>query len=149
MTNNWQHRFKLIPAVFIIVRKGKQMLLLRRKGTGYMDGYYSLPAGHVDGDERAVMAAIREAKEEIGLNVAPNDMCLVHTMHEKAEGHERLNLGFEILNYKGEPRNMEPDKCDELRWASLDKLPENIVPSVKFLLEQIEANNPYSDYNFQ
>lgn len=149
MGNNWRHRFKLIPAVFVVVRKGNQVLLLRRKGTGYMDGYYSLPAGHVDGDERAIVAACREAKEEVGLDLQSKDLRLVHTMHEQAEGHERMNLGFEVLHYAGKPKNMEPDKCDGLRWAPLDKLPENIVPSVKFLLEQIEAGEPYSDYNFR
>ncbi len=149
MSNNWQHRFTLIPAVFIVVRKDNQILLLRRKGTGYMDGYYSLPAGHIDGSEPAIVAACREAKEEVGLDLKPEDLHLVHTMHEQAEGHERMNLGFEVMHYTGKPKNMEPNKCDELRWATLDKLPENIVPSIRFLLEKIAAGEPYSDFNFK
>lgn len=148
MSNTWQHRFTLIPVVFIVVRKDNKILLLRRKRTGYMDGYYSLPADHVDGGEPAIVAACREAKEEVGLALKPEALRLIHTMHEQAEGHERMNLGFEAVRYTGEPENMEPNKCDELRWAALDDLPVNLVPSIKFLLEKIEAGEPYSDFNF-
>ena len=48
-----KERFKLIPAVFLIFRRGDEVLLLRRANTGYQDGKYGLVAGHLDGDELA------------------------------------------------------------------------------------------------
>jgi 8-oxo-dGTP diphosphatase len=146
--SNWKQRFTVIPAVFMVFKRDDKVLLLRRKGTGYMDGYYSLPAGHVDGGEPAIRAACREAKEEVGIVLEPKDLRLVHTIHESAEGHERINLGFLVENFSGEPKNMEPNKCDELRWAPLDGLPENMVPSIRHMLAQVEAGIPYSDFNF-
>jgi 8-oxo-dGTP diphosphatase len=145
---NWEHRHRVIMAAFLVFRDKEKVLLLRRANTGYMDGYYSLPAGHVDGDEPAIVAACREAKEEVGVTIEPADLELVHTVHEKAEGHERLNLGFEVKAYKGKITNMEPEKCDELRWVPITDLPDDMVPSIRELLEHISAGRRYSDYNF-
>ena len=115
-----------------------------------MDGYYSLPAGHVDGNESARQAAIREAKEEVNIDLTPRDLELIHTMHRKAtEGdHERMDLFFKVNKWNGNPKNVEPQKCDELSWYLVDSLPENIVPEVKFSLNKVNNNESYSDFNF-
>ena len=60
-------RFTLIAAVHVFLRRGDQVLLLRRHNTGYMDGSYSVVAGHLDSNEEVVAAAIREAQEEAGI----------------------------------------------------------------------------------
>jgi 8-oxo-dGTP diphosphatase len=146
---NWEHRHRVVPAVFLIFRDGDNVLLLRRANTGYMDGSYSLPAGHLDGNEPAIVAACREALEEVGAEIAPEDLRLVHIMHEMAEGHERINLGFEVQRYGGTLRNMEPHKCDELRWVSADELPANTVPQVVAIFEKIRNSEVYSDHNFR
>jgi len=145
---NWEHRHRVIPAVFLIFRDGDKVLLLRRANTGYMDGFFSFPAGHVDGNEPAAVAACREAYEEVGVIIKPEDLELVHTVHEKAEGHERINLGFEVKHYEGKLTNMEPEKCDELRWVPANGLPKDVIPSVREMLEHIFAGRRYSDYNF-
>lgn len=144
----WQDRHKVILAVFLIFRKEQEVLLLKRTGTEYMNGFYSLPAGHVDGNEAAIVAACREAKEEVGVEIDPKDLRLVHTMHELAEGHERLNLGFEVLKYEGDLYNAEPHKHGELRWADPADLPTNTVPQVKAIFQNVAANAPYSSYGF-
>lgn len=146
--STWENRHRVIPAVFLIFTKDNQVLLLKRANTGYKDGWYSLPAGHVDGDESAVAAACREAKEEVGVDIKPKDLRLVHTMHEMAEGHERINLGFKVLNYHGEPKNTEPEKCDELRWVPLRDLPEKTVEQVKHIVQKYLDEEIYSDFNF-
>lgn len=146
--SNWEHRHRVIPAVFLIFTKDDQILLLKRANTGYKDGFYSLPAGHVDGNEPAVVAACREAKEEVGVDIQPEELRLVHTMHEQAEGHERINLGFEVLHYDGELTNIEPEKCSELRRVSMYDLPEDTVDQVKLFVQKYLANKVYSDFNF-
>jgi 8-oxo-dGTP diphosphatase len=143
----WQDRHKVIPAVFLIFPEDDKVLLIRRKGS-YADGWYGLPAGHADGGESAISAACREAKEEVGVDVEPADLRLVHTMHEQAAGHERINLSFMVDAYHGKLRNMEPQKCDGLRWASPDKLPPKTVPQVRLILEKIAAQESYSDFHF-
>jgi ADP-ribose pyrophosphatase YjhB (NUDIX family) len=144
---------KIIPAVYVLLRRGNKVMLLRRANTGYKDGMYSLPAGHLNGGETALAAVVREANEEVGLALNPAQLTLRHTMHRKAEpgndtGMERLDLFFDIREWAGEPVNAEPHKCDELHWAALDNLPPDVIPEVRQALQHIQAGVPYSDFNF-
>jgi 8-oxo-dGTP diphosphatase len=145
-----QERFKVVPAVYLIFRDGDKILLLKRTNTGYMDGFYSLPSGHLEGGEPAIMAAVREAKEEVGADIDPEDLRLVHTLHRKAEdgNHERIDLGFEVKKWRGTLVNAEPHKCDGLKWAASGDLPQNTIPLIRQILEEIARHEPYSDFNF-
>ncbi len=148
-----KERFTVIPAIYIIFKRDDKVLLLRRFNTGYLDGKYSLPAGHVDGGEPAEMAAVREAYEEVGARIDPENLNFVHLMHRNVDdgdryGVERVDIFFEALKWDGELTNCEPNKCDELCWASLDELPDTMVPEVKHVLEQVAAGSYYSSYNF-
>ena len=72
--NKNEKRFKTPSSVALILirnNNGKEEILLqKRKNTGYMDGYYDLGAsGHVENKETMKMALIRETKEEIGINI--------------------------------------------------------------------------------
>jgi 8-oxo-dGTP pyrophosphatase MutT (NUDIX family) len=67
-------RFPLAVHIFFI--RGGTVLLLRRFNTGYEDGNYSVPAGHLEGDETVVQAAIREAREEIGVELRPDEVAV-------------------------------------------------------------------------
>ncbi|MEI9913427.1 MAG: NUDIX domain-containing protein [Candidatus Saccharibacteria bacterium] len=49
-------KFKLIPAVHLLLVDKDKILLLRRFNTGYEDGKYSVVAGHIDGGEAASSA---------------------------------------------------------------------------------------------
>ena len=145
-----KQRFTVIPAVYLVLIKDNKVLLLRRLNTGYRDGWYSLPAGHIDGGEPAIRAMVREAKEEVGLNLEESDLRFVHLRHYAAEGMdgEYFALFFQADKWRGEPKNMEPNKCDELCWADLDDLPDNIIPAVASSLECIKNNIAYSDQDF-
>ncbi|SRR6266702_838314 len=146
----WQDRFKLVPAVYVLFRRGSEVLLSQRANTGYFDGFYSLPAGHVDGGEPATAAACREALEEVGVVIKPADLKLLHTVHRLAEeaNYERIDLFFEVAIWQGEIRNNEPEKCSELRWAKLQELPPDMVPVVRQALDNIQQGVPYSEAGF-
>ena len=143
--------FKLIPAAYIIFRRGNKVLLLQRANTGYFDGSYSLPAGHFNGDESAVRVAAREAKEEVDVDVKPEDLKLKHTLHRLSDipaKNERIDLFFETTKWSGKIINAEPEKCLELKWTTLDELPENIVPEVRQALKKIAALESFSEMDF-
>lgn len=36
----------------------------------------------------------------------------------------KKDLGFAVIKWRGELRNAEPEKRDEIRWALCDKSPE-------------------------
>lgn len=48
--------------------------MLRRKGTGWMDGSFSIPAGGLDAGEPIGAAAIREAYEEVGVQITSENL---------------------------------------------------------------------------
>ncbi len=142
-------RFKLIPAVYLILRRNDDVLLLRRAHTGYQDGKYSLIAGHLEGDELATSAIVREAKEEAGITIDPTDLTFVHLGHRLTRnqpGQERVDIFFEASNWRGDIQNQEPNKCDDLSWYPRGKLPTNMVPFVRRVFEDIARNISYSEY---
>lgn len=137
-------RFTVIPAVYLVLRRTDEVLLLRRANTGYRDGEYSLPAGHHDGGESLLSAMVREAKEEIGIDVHEDDLRLAHVMHRNAADGERVDFYFTCDKWLGDVTNCEEHKCDELRWTSLAALPENMIPEVCTALRAIEDGTPFS-----
>jgi ADP-ribose pyrophosphatase YjhB (NUDIX family) len=134
-------------AVHLLFRRGSEVLLLRRANTGYRDGMYSVPAGHVEAGESATGAACREALEEVGLELSPRDLEFALVMH-RFEGEERLDLFFEVRRWEGEPRNCEPVKCDELWWYPLEALPEDTVPYVRRGIEAAAAGERYVEFGW-
>jgi 8-oxo-dGTP diphosphatase len=145
-----KERWTVVPAVYVLLRKDNRILLATRTNTGYRDGWFSLPAGHLDGAESAIQAAVREVKEEVGVRVTVDDLRFVHVAHRLSEegSHERIDIYFETTKWNGEPRIMESDKCDELRWVSMDNLPDNTIPVVRGILEKIHQGVLYSDVGF-
>ncbi len=119
---------------------------MRRYKTGWMDGYYGLPSGHLEEGEAPAAAAIRETAEEIGINLKPEDLKFAVVMHRKAANEadrEYIDFFFTAENWPGEPRLMEPDKCDEVGWFPLDNLPEKIIPYVKDAILAAQTGNNY------
>jgi 8-oxo-dGTP diphosphatase len=65
----------VIPTVYLVLVEGDRVLLSRRFNTGFMDGMYGFPAGHLrDDEERLSEAVVREAMEEIGVEIASADL---------------------------------------------------------------------------
>jgi 8-oxo-dGTP diphosphatase len=136
MTDGPAARLMMPVAVHVFVvrdgPRGGRILLLRRANTGYEDGNYSVPAGHLDGGETVIEAAAREAREEAGIEIDASVAHVVGAMHRRAEAqHERIDFFVEATVWAGEIANREPHKCDELAWFDLDALPANIVPYVR------------------
>jgi 8-oxo-dGTP pyrophosphatase MutT (NUDIX family) len=123
-------RAKFPVTVHLFFFRADQILLLRRFNTGFRDGEYSVPAGHLDGGETVQAAAIREAQEETGVRIETGDIVFSSVMHRN-EGDERVDFFVNVTKWQGEPVNTEPGKCDELLWASVDALPENTIPYVR------------------
>jgi 8-oxo-dGTP diphosphatase len=141
-------RHKVVPASYFILRDQDKVLLLRRFNTGYEDGKYSLPAGHVDAGETFTEALVREVEEEIGITLELQDVRVAHIMHRKSIDSERVDAFFVAEKWSGEPKNMEPHKCDDLSWYSLSELPVNIIPYVRQALECVHNGKFYSEFGF-
>ncbi|HZZ76637.1 MAG TPA: NUDIX domain-containing protein [Puia sp.] len=142
---NPETRFKLILSIYLILIKNGKVLLLRRANTGYEDGKYGLPSGHADGNETSQAATCREALEEVGVKVGPDDLKFIHAMH-RLQNDERVDLFFAVDKWQGEPKNMEPEKCDDLSWFPLDDLPANTIPYIRQALESYQQGIYYSEF---
>ncbi len=91
-----KERNKVIPASYLILLQENKVLLGRRCHTGFEDGKYILPSGHVELDENFTGAIIREAKEEIGIDLKFEDLEFVHVLNRKSSlnGENRVDVFF-------------------------------------------------------
>lgn len=124
----------------IILNNGK-VLLGKRKGS-HGEGDWCFPGGHLEGGESFYDCARRETLEETGLEIkvieeipfATNDI------FEKEDKH--YVTVFVRANYiGGEPKIMEPEKCEEWRWFDWSNLPENLFVPIQNLIKQ--KYNPF------
>jgi len=140
--------FQMPVAAHLLLRRDAEILLLRRDGTGYEDGKYSVVAGHLDGAEPASAAMIREAREEAGIVIRPEDLAFALVMHRKAPDQERIDFFYECRSWEGDVRNMEPEKCDALHFVPADTLPENTIPYVKAAIAAAQAGIKYVEFGW-
>lgn len=136
-------RFMLRAAVYLILIKDGKTLLARRFNTGWMDGKYSLIAGHLDGNEKVSDAMIREAREEAGIRIEKNDLRPIKVLHRNSGGQEYMDFFFLAERWEGAPGIMEPNKCDDMSWFTLDELPTNTLPYVKNVIENHKDGIPF------
>jgi 8-oxo-dGTP diphosphatase len=142
-----KERFKAIVSVYtLFVRDGK-ILMSRRANTGYADGQYSLVAGHAEGNEALTEATVRETKEEAGVQIEPTELSLKVVMH-RIDDREQLDFFFECTRWKGNIKNMEPGKCDDLNWFPLDKLPTNTIPYIREAIRCYREGIIYSEFGW-
>ena len=140
-------RARFPATVHLFFFRAGQILLLRRFHTGYRDGEYSVPAGHLDGNETVLAAAAREAAEEVGVHIQTDDILFSSVMHRN-EGDERVDFFVEVRAWQGEPFNNEPDKCDELRWVSTDALPQNTIPYVRRAIANHKSGIHFDEFGW-
>lgn len=138
-------------ASYVILRQGDKIAFVLRKNTSWMNGYYGLPSGKVEHGEPFTLAAIREAKEEVGVDVKLSDLKHILTVHrQNADDSARywVDVYFEAQDWRGEVINAEPHLHSEVSWLDLEHMPENVIPSVRFALDQIAAGNLYCEYGW-
>ncbi len=146
-----RERYSLSVSIFVIVRSGERVLLLRRANTGWKDGFYSLPAGGHDGAETLAAAAARELMEETSLHADEQDLKLVHLLHCAMgdSGDEWLGAFFEAERWTGEPRLVENAKHDHLGWHAISELPSNTIPYTRQGIELAQQQITFSVYGWQ
>lgn len=139
-------RLHVIPASYVLYQLHGKLLFGLRKNTGYDDGNYSLPAGHLEPHEGPLEAARREFFEETGLDVLADSLDLVHVCFRKLHHQsERIDFFYLCTKDYGAPRLQEPDKCDHWRFFELENLPKNINRPVMEALKAIDRGIFYQE----
>lgn len=139
-----------IPAVCVLLRKEGSLLFVRRANTGFQDGTYCLPAGHVEHGESFRQAAAREALEEVNARIDIDKLRFVHMQQTyKSDDDIRIHVFFEAEAWDGDLENMELDKHDDMKWFPIDDLPyEKLMPLVAQGLRRIEEDVVYDEWGW-
>lgn len=129
-------------AIYVLLQKDQKTLFLRRSNTGYRDGMYTLPAGHVEPGETLLETCVREVNEEVCLSIHPDDLKLIHVM-QRFEGSPYVDFYFQASEWYGEPAIGEPNKADDLMWLN-SKETKDVIPFVNDALINISNEKIFS-----
>lgn len=132
----------------LLLRADQRLLLGERLNTGFMDGAYHFPSGHLEQGESATAGMVREAAEEIGVTVDPTDLDLVHVMHHYTDSG-RTAFFFQATRWVGKVTNREPDKCAGWSWFSPEALPKEMVPYATEALRWMANGVLYSERGWE
>lgn len=140
-----KERYRTKSAVFLMVTDGRRVLLQKRRNTGFLDGYYDMTAsGHIEEGESATKAMIREASEECGLTLQPSDFRFFTVIHGNMYGDVYYYFYFVHMLQEGEEiRIREEEKIEELRWFSVDELPDRMLEH-----DRVAIGNYFSEIPF-
>ena len=143
------------PAVYALIRdRDGALLFVLRSNTGFMDGMYSLPAGRVEDGEPYTAAVVREAKEEVGVELDQDEIGFTYMQHRNMPTQNTYaavwtDVFFEAGPWKGEPVNGEPEKHSEIAWFYPDELPDNVMPYQRYALDRIADGHLYGEYGWK
>lgn len=129
----------------ILIDRDNQVLLQKRANTGYADGWWSFPGGHVESDESLVAALQRELFEEIGVKVSADQCAFRLTLSRKPESGKRyINFFYVIKECKDVPI-ISDGKASELCFFSPTALPDMTLAHIQEALHLIEKGVQFSE----
>lgn len=115
-----QEKRILGAAVSIICGDDGRILLVKRCDCGK----WGIPGGLMEYGETLEQAAVREAKEETGLDIAVDALCGVYSgFISRSTGNQPITASF-IAHITGGELFCDHIETDELAWFGRDELPE-------------------------
>lgn len=141
-----RNRFPI--SVQAVLEKENKILLMKRKNTGYEDGKYGLPGGHVKNNEEIREALKRELNEEVGIDVNIEELKLYKVLNRKIDdSKEYIDFVFKTDKWTGDIKNNEQDKCEEIIWENVENIPQNIIDFIPEMFKKTESI--YMPYNWK
>ena len=143
-------RFKLIGGVFCLIIKDNKVLMELRKNK-FDAGLYSLVGGCMEDGETVKQAAVREIKEEVGLEVHEDDIEVISVLHRitpKPDSWQSIEFVLLVNKFSGNPNLLENNVCGDLKWFPLENLPQNISHCAKQAIDNYINKEMFSEINF-
>ena len=127
----------------LIFNQEEKVLLNKRQNTWYYDGWRTLIAWHIEKEEFAKAALVREIKEECWLIVDEKDLIYTQTLHRfsTTPWREYIDICFYVNKWIWTPTIMEPEKCTDLERFELDNLPDYMPEENFHFLENYKKGN--------
>jgi ADP-ribose pyrophosphatase len=94
-------------------------------------GCWSIVGGKLDYLETLQECAVREAREEVGLEVAVESLLCVTDHLLPQENQHWVSPAYLGRVLHGEAQNCEPQKTSLVRWFSLAELPANLTMTAR------------------
>lgn len=124
--------FRQCAAVILTDDRDRVLLLWQPRGS------YGLPGGVVEPDETPPLAAVREAKEEIGVEVALT--YLVGSYHLRGGGWPDIFASvYKARVVSGEPHVADPNEVLRLEWTDPETLPNALLYDAKVAIPDFRA----------
>ena len=132
-----------VTYVLLFDEHEQNVLMVKNKGTG--SSYYTLPGGAVEQGETLKQAAVREVKEETGLDVRVGDVFTVGEAFFEERGHHAIFFTFVGKLIGGEEINISfPEEIEEVTWMALEQAEKYIHITSGFEGVLMERNTvPY------
>ena len=124
-----------LVGVGVLVMRGDKVLLGRRRGA-HGAGCYAAPGGHAELGESLADTARREVREECGLEIEAIRLLSVGTYLWDGDRHY-IDIDLVAEAPIGQPRNLEPTKCDGWAWYALDALPSPLFVVTQQMIESL------------
>ena len=127
--------------VGLLIFKGDKVLMGKRKNA-HGEGFYCGPGGHLEYLETIEDCAIRETREETGLEIANvRFVCMGNLLVFKPKHYIDIAVAADWAS--GEPQNLEPEKREGWGWYSVDALPSPLWPAEELYFQALKTGNPY------
>jgi 8-oxo-dGTP diphosphatase len=127
--------------VGVMILKGGKVLMTKRKGS-HGAGEYSFPGGHLEYMESFEDCAVRETKEECGIEIK-NIKFLYLTNVKKYAPKHYVHIGLTAEWASGKPQIMEPEKAEEWKWYDMDNLPNGLFEFCKLAFDSYKTGRTY------
>lgn len=142
MGNNPKNIYPKV-GIGVMVFKENRVLLGKRKGS-HGEGEYAWPGGHLEYMESIIEAAEREVREEAGIEIQNIRLLRVLNFKDYAPKHY-LDIGL-IADWKsGEPKVLEPNKCESWGWYDIDNLPKPLFAALPTYFEALKTGKNFFD----
>jgi 8-oxo-dGTP diphosphatase len=139
----------VLSSVNVSILNGDKILLSRRNNTGWQDGHLCIPGGHVETGEVPRQAAIRELKEELGIQAEIDDLEFICVAARNAKPSQYVAYEFALRDRNVKYKNVEPHKCSELVWIDIHNLPDDVISDFREIINQsIVGSKKYLELGF-
>jgi 8-oxo-dGTP diphosphatase len=126
----------------LLLENNKKLLFLEQ--TTQNGGRFALIGGKVETKEFAISTLVREATEEVGIEIQESDLRLVHVLQEQKNKKTQIVLFFKAKRWSGELKSAEPKKFKEVGWFSYLDLPENLNPITRRVIERVYEGESFT-----
>ena len=129
-----ENRYILVVLALI---ENSQKEILVQKRSKQKGGKYGLTAGHPKIGENSLQGIISEIKEELGIDVKPQELKLVHSERNDSD-RCFYDLYYLPKDYQTSEMNLQAEEVESVMWCSQEEI-NDLCSKGEFKTSHIEA----------